>query len=61
FFPGDHQFILSIGLAGLVAALTVGGKAVGKGIALSNSHNIVFTVGKIISFFQPKKRKGKQS
>ena len=61
FVPGNHQFILSIGLAGLVAALTVGGKAIGKGIALSNSNNIVFTVGKIISFFKPKKRKGKQS
>lgn len=60
FVPGNHQFILSIGLAGLVAALTVGGKAIGKGIALSNSNSIVFYVGKIISFFKPAKGKGKK-
>lgn len=53
-FTGQHEYILNITLAGLVAALTVGGKAIGKGIALSNCNRIVFTVGKLISFVQPK-------
>ncbi len=60
FSTGNHEFLLSIGLTGLVAAVTIGGKAVGKGIALNNSNNIVFTVGKIVSFFKVKKRKPKQ-
>ncbi len=36
----------SVLLSGIVSALTVGGKAIGKFFAISNSNNIVFTVGK---------------
>ena len=57
FSTGNHEFILSIVLAGLVAALTVGGKAIGKGIAISNCNSIIFMVGKIISFIKPVKDK----
>lgn len=53
FSQGNNEFILSIVLAGLVAALTVGGKAFGKGIAILNCNSIIFTVGKIISFIKP--------
>jgi len=60
FSPGNYEFILSVCLAGLVAALTVGGKAVGKGIAMMHSNSIIFTVGKLVSFVAPVKRGGKK-
>ena len=57
FSPNSDEFILSVALAGIVAALTVGGKAFGKGIAILNCNSIIFTVGKIISFIMPVKDK----
>ncbi len=64
---GNLEFVLSIVLAGLVAALTVGGKAIGKGIAILNCNSIIFAVGKMISFIKPagdkdrkKAKKGKK-
>ena len=41
--------IVSILLTAIVSSLTVGGKAIGKKIAIKKAENIVFTVGKIIS------------
>lgn len=46
----DLQFLLSA----LVAALTVGGKAIGKGIANSQSTTIVHAVGIILNKFSKK-------
>lgn len=43
----DMQFILSA----LVASLTIGGKALGKGIAQRNSTTIIATVGKLLRIF----------
>lgn len=57
FGDGRHEYILNIVLAGLVAALTVGGKALGKGIAILNCNSIVFAVGKIVSFVRPVRNK----
>ena len=45
------QFILSA----LVAALTVGGKAIGKGIANNRSTEIVHAVGIVLNKFSKKK------
>lgn len=45
------QVIVTILLSSLVAALTVGGKALGKKIAIDNSQSIVFFVAKILSVF----------
>ncbi|MCT4621567.1 MAG: hypothetical protein N4A62_19540 [Marinisporobacter sp.] len=45
---------LSIILSGLVASLTVGGKALGKEIALKKSKEIVFYVGKILYYINQK-------
>lgn len=45
------QFIISA----LVASLTVGGKAIGKGIAQKNSTQIVSIMGKTVSIFDRKK------
>ena len=48
---------LSLLITGLVSALTVGGKAAGKFIAISYNSYIVYAAGKIISLFKIKKRK----
>lgn len=54
-FGINIQFIISA----LVASLTVGGKAIGKGIAQRNSTNIVYTVGVILSKFQKEEKNKK--
>ena len=50
-----NSFVLTTIMTALVAALTIGGKAAGKRIAIDKSNNIVFFVGKIISFIAPAK------
>ena len=40
--------IVTLGMSALVAGLTVGGKAIGKGVAIRSATKIVQTVGKII-------------
>lgn len=42
----------SLILTGLVGALTIGGKAMSKGISMQNGNYIVFLVGKMIHFFK---------
>jgi len=50
-------------MTGLITALTVGGKALGKTIALRNSNYIIYKVSVIISFIKERlfifRRKGK--
>lgn len=47
---------ISLIVTAIVAALTIGGKALGKGIAIKNSNIILYTFSKIISYFyKPKK------
>lgn len=48
------QIIISVVLTSLVAALTVGGKAIGKFLAIHASTKIIFFVGKIIAFIEEK-------
>ena len=52
--------LLNLLLAGLVAALMIGGKAAGKGVAMMNNNTIVFILGKIVYYvcapFQRKKQ-----
>lgn len=55
----SSQFILGIVMTAIVAALTIGGKAMGKRIAIEKANDIVFTVGKIVSFIAPVKEKNK--
>jgi hypothetical protein len=55
--------MLGLVITGLVAAMTVGGKAVGKGIAISNSNYIIYKVAVVIKFVSGKtnfKRNSKQ-
>jgi len=47
---GMESLLLSIAMSGLVAALTVGGKAVGKSIAIARARYIVYYVGIIMYY-----------
>ncbi|HHU76728.1 MAG TPA: hypothetical protein GXZ24_07560 [Firmicutes bacterium] len=49
--PGLNEIILSILLTGLVSALTVGGKAFGKTLALNKTTHIVFSTAKMLTTF----------
>lgn len=49
---GVYSILISLCIMGLVSALTVGGKAFGKFIAIANNKRIVFFAGKVISFFK---------
>lgn len=44
--------VVSLIMSALVAALTVGGKAVGKSVAIRSCTYIVYTAGKVIYFFK---------
>lgn len=46
--------LLTIILSGLVAAFTVGGKAVGKSIAINSAHVIVFNTARFLNFIYRK-------
>lgn len=46
--------ILNIFITALIASLTVGGKAFGKEIAISNSEKIIFNFAKVLSFLESK-------
>jgi len=48
--------LFSVILSGTVASLTIGGKAIGKEIALQNSKSILEFMGKIVSIFIERKR-----
>lgn len=50
FYDIKDTIILSFIITGVVSALTVGGKALGKTMAIRKSKDIVFKVGKIISY-----------
>ncbi len=50
-----NDFVLTTVMTAIVAALTIGGKAAGKRIAIEKSNSIVFFVGKVISFIAPVK------
>ena len=59
--------VVSLVMSSLVAALTVGGKAVGKSIAVKSCTDIVYHAGQVIyffnhisSFFKPSKKKTKR-
>ncbi len=46
--------------SGLISALTVGGKALGKTVGINQCNQIVFFISQILSFFMPKHRKKKK-
>ena len=50
-FSGSVGQLVMLGMSALVAGLTVGGKAIGKTVAIGSCTQIVSTVGKIIWIF----------
>ncbi|MBS7526699.1 hypothetical protein KHM83_08420 [Fusibacter paucivorans] len=48
--PDTYQALIAIGISGLVAALTVGGKALGKEIAIGNAKQVVDFTGRILYY-----------
>lgn len=44
-----QTLIISLTITGSIAALTIGGKAIGKGIAIGHCVKIVFAAGKVLS------------
>ncbi len=51
-FSFSWPAVISLVMSALVAGLTVGGKAVGKGFAVNSSTSIVYFAGKVIYTFQ---------
>ena len=45
-------FYTGLIVTALIAALTIGGKAIFKTVAIKNSDKIIFSVGKLLSFFK---------
>ena len=51
-----NSLLLSLIVTALIASLTIGGKALGKGIAIKKANNILYTFSKFLSYFyKPKK------
>lgn len=48
---GRKEFVLSFVMAGLVSALTIGGKALGKSVAIGHCQKIIFFVGRLMAVF----------
>ncbi len=48
------EIVLSLLLTGFVASLTIGGKALGKGFAISKANSIIYSVARVISVFKKK-------
>lgn len=53
-----QEVLIQCIMTGVISALTIGGKAFGKRLALKRNHEIVFLVGKFISFLHWPPRKG---
>ena len=50
-----NELLVTLLVTGLISSLTIGGKAIGKGISISKSKEIVTMVSKTLSIFQKKK------
>lgn len=50
-FVNNNLSLWNVILASCVSSLTVGGKAIGKKIAIKNSTSIIYNVGKVLSLF----------
>ncbi len=50
--PAVDSGLLTILVTGLVAALAVGGKAFGKGIALREANQIIFRIGQLLAWVE---------
>ena len=46
-----RQVLLSVAVTALVSGLTIGGKALGKTVALNKSTSVVYWVGRFLHLF----------
>ena len=53
---GINNSIVTLVLTALIAALTIGGKAMGKSYAINKSDVIIFKFAKLISIFRREKK-----
>lgn len=53
------EFYMGVIMTGVIASVTVGGKAIGKGTAMRNSNQILYRTACFLCLFYPKKRKKK--
>jgi CBS domain containing-hemolysin-like protein len=60
-YPGMEKIFLSVAITGFIASLTVGGKALGKSVAIKNSVTIVLKLGFFVHLFTRKKRFNKKN
>ena len=51
-----NSLVTSVLVTALISGLTIGGKAVGKNIAISQSTKVVYWVGRVIHVFHPVRR-----
>ena len=51
---GINLALITMIISAIISALTVGGKAIFKGIAIKNADKIVFNVSKVLSIFSKK-------
>ena len=57
----DYRLLISIVASALIAALTVGGKAVGKIIAIRNSKELIMLTARLFSIFDKEDRKERKN
>lgn len=50
--PEGNRFLVETLLVGMISALTVGGKALGKSIAIRYANDLIFQIGRIFYFFE---------
>ncbi|MGB9847230.1 MAG: hypothetical protein ACPLRH_06975 [Desulfotomaculales bacterium] len=49
YWPDGNRLFLNMLAAGLIAAVTIGGKAMGKQLALTRSNEVIFLVGRFLA------------
>ena len=55
-----HALLTSLLVTGLISAMTVGGKALGKTLAINQCNQIVFFIGKVLALFSFKIKKSRK-
>lgn len=52
FFSAKYEVLVAVGISAMIAGATVGGKAIGKKFAITNSNKILYTVARILYFIR---------
>lgn len=52
FFSAKYEVLVAAGISAMIAGATVGGKAIGKKFAITNSNKILYTVARILYFIR---------